>query len=110
MAKKLIYAGKPIVDPECKKCADEFKSTVNTDAQIINLLNHCKSMSLVKDDMNGKGVVLDFGDVQFLVLLDERKHILGTTTQGHTLFCEFQNNTLLLRYINGVIAASTIRS
>lgn len=108
MAKKLIYTGKPIVDKECKKCADEFKSAMNTDGDVIYMLNHCEDMSLVNDEISGKGVVLNYGDVQFLVYLDETKHILGTSTQGNTLYTEFKNNALLLKYINQVLATATI--
>lgn len=108
MAKKMIFTGKPVVDPECKKCADEFKSAMNTDADIIYLLNHCESMSLVNEEISGKGVVLDFNDVQFLVFLDESKHILGTSTNEHTLYSEFQNNALLLKYINQILATTVI--
>ena len=108
MAKKMIFTGKPVVDPKCKKYADEFKSAMNTDGDIIFLLNHCLSMSLVNDQITGEGVVLDYGDVSFLVYLDESKHILGTTTKGRTLYSAFKNNVLLLKYLKGVIANSPI--
>jgi hypothetical protein len=108
MAKKLIYTGKPIVDPECKKRADEFQSAMNTDADIVYMLNHCKSISLVNDKINGKGVILDYGTVQFLVYLDETKHILGTSTNSNTLLTEFKDNALLLKYINQVLTTATI--
>ena len=109
MAKRLIYTGNPIVDEECKKCADEFISVMDSDVDIVYMLNHCKDMSLVNDEINGKGVVLNYGDVQFLVYLDETKHILGTSTQGHNLFSEFKNNALLLKYINRILETVTIR-
>ena len=108
MAKKLIYTGKPIIDKECKKCADEFISVMNSDADIVYMLNHCENMYLVNDEISGKGVVLNYGDVQFLVYLDETKHILGTSTQGHTLYSEFKNNALLLKYLNQILATAII--
>lgn len=108
MAKKLIYTGKPIIDAECNKCAKEFMSVMDSDADIIFLLNNCVDMSLVNDQINGKGVVLNFGDTQFLVFLDESKHLLGTSTNGHTLYSEFKNNALLLRYINKVLESAKI--
>ena len=109
MAKKLIYTGEPVIDKECKKCSDEFLSVLNSDADIIYLLNHCEDVSIVNDEINGKGVILNFGDVQFLVYLNETKHILGTSKNGKTLYSEFKNNALLLRYINQILKTVVIR-
>ena len=108
MAKRLIYTGTPVVDAACKEYADEFKSAVNTDADIIYMLNHCVDMSLVNDEIAGKGVILNYNDVHFLVYLDETKHILGTSANGNTLFSEFKNNALLLKYIKQVLSTATI--
>jgi len=108
MAKQLIYTGSPIVDKECKKCADDFMSAVNTDGDVVYLLTHCVDASRVNDEIAGKGLVLNFGDVQFLIYLDETKHILGTSKDGRNLLSEFKNNTLLLRYLKNVLKTTIL--